>query len=77
MRLNAMVDGRKRFDGVIDAVDGETIVFALIDGEPAAKPARATKKLLKPKQAGAVAESVKLIRVPFASIDKTRLIPDI
>lgn len=77
VRLNALVDGRKRFDGVIEAVEGETIVFALIEGEAAPKPAKGTKKLLKPRQAGSVAENVKLIRVPIESIDKTRLIPDI
>ncbi len=81
VRLNTVVEGRKRFDGVIEALDGETIVFGLIEDEGASKPALKAvgkpRKLNKPKRAGAPLEIAKRIRVPFESIDKTRLIPDI
>ena len=77
VRLNTLVDGRKRFDGVIEAMDGETIVFGVIEGDGATKAPSRTKSSGKPKCADATAESTKQIRVPFASIDKTRLIPDI
>ena len=83
VRLNSMVDGRKRFDGVIKAVEGDTIVFAVAADDGAVKPqtpvlksASALIKLPKAKAAGKSAKSVKLIRVAFDSIDKTRLIPE-
>ncbi len=79
VRLNSMVDGRKRFDGVIAAVEGETIVFSVAGDEGALmladKPVSAPQKRPMTKRAGKSVESVKLIRVPFSSIDKARLIP--
>ena len=82
VRLNSMVDGRKRFDGVIAAVEGETIVFSVAGDEGALKladkpvqPVSAPRKRPTAKRAGKSVESVKLIRVPFSSIDKARLIP--
>lgn len=76
VRLNRLIEGRKRFDGVIEAVEGETIVFGVLEDEGAAKAVKVVpKKALKPKRAGAATESVKHISVPFDSIDKTRLIP--
>ena len=77
VRLNAVVEERKRFDGVIEAVEGETIVFSVLGDASARKPARLSKKRDKTKLAGLPGESVKLIRVPFERIDKTRLIPEI
>lgn len=83
VRLNSMVDGRKRFDGVIKAVEGETIVFAVAADEGVVKAQTPSQKsggaLIKPpkaKAAGKSAQSVKIIRVAFDSIDKTRLIPE-
>lgn len=82
VRLNSMVDGRKRFDGVIAAVEGETIVFSVAGDEGALKLADKPVKLVSApqkrqaaKRAGKSIESVKLIHVPFSSIDKARLIP--
>ena len=79
VRLNLIVDGRKRFDGVIAAVVGETIVFGVAGDEGAlklaAKPLSVQKKRPITKRAGKSAQSVKLIHVPFSSIDKARLIP--
>jgi ribosome maturation factor RimP len=73
VKLNRLVEGRKRFDGAIEAVEGETIVFGVVEDESAAK---SPKQPRKPQPKGAPANA-KLIRVPFESIDKTRLIPDI
>ena len=77
VRLNTLVEGRKRFDGVVEAVEGDTIIFGVIEEEGALKPTKLLHKSPKPKRAGVPPESVKLIRVPFESIDKTRLIPDV
>ena len=85
VRLNTVIDGRKRFDGVIEAVDGETIVFGLREEDAGAKIVKQVKKVskateatkAKPAGAGADASATKLIRVPIESIDKTRLIPQI
>jgi ribosome maturation factor RimP len=74
VKLNRLVEGRKRFDGAIEAVEGETIVFGVVEDEGAVKT---PKQPRKPQRKGAPAVNAKLIRVPFESIDKTRLIPDI
>ncbi len=77
VRLNTVIEGRKRFDGVIETVDGETIVFGLREDETDAKAGQHVKKVSKTKRAGADAGATKTIRVPIESIDKTRLIPEI
>jgi ribosome maturation factor RimP len=77
VRLSTMVEGRKRFDGVIEAVEGEIIVF-VIDGDAAIVPAGKLHGVpQKSKRVGKAAKPVTLIRVPFESIDKTRLIPEL
>lgn len=76
VRLNTLIEGRKRFDGVIEALEGEVILFALIGEDGAAKTIGKPKKTAKPKRAGEPPGRVNQIRVPFGSIDKTRLIPD-
>lgn len=80
VKLNAMVDGRKKFDGMIGAVEGESVVFQIVDEvgkdsrvaavKPLGKSGRAAGKGKSP-----VAAEKKLIRVPLGSIDKARLIP--
>ena len=77
VRLTSMVEGRKRFDGVIETVEGETIVFGVIEDVGATGATKHPQQHHKPKRAGAQSESLKRIRVPFESIDKARLIPDI
>ena len=77
VRLNTVIDGRKRFDGVIKAVDGETIVFGLREDDAGAKTIQHVKKVSKTKRTDADVGATKLIRVPIESIDKTRLIPEI
>jgi ribosome maturation factor RimP len=77
VRLNAMVEGRKRFDGVIEALDGQTIVFGMLEDDGATKAVNRVKPPRKSKRAGTSSEGAKQIRVPFESIDKTRLIPEI
>ena len=78
VRLNRIVEGRKRFDGVIEALEGETIVFGVVGDESAAKPIAQPGKAQQPKRAkGLPSAPSKSIRVPLESIDKTRLIPEI
>ncbi len=73
VRLNAVVEGRKRFDGVVVAVDGETIIFEIADEGVSAS---AVKKHKAPTKSKKVVVSTKQIRIPFDSIDKARLIPE-
>ena len=84
VKLNIMVDGRKKFDGVIGAVEDESVVFQIVDevskdsgvaagGKPLPKSSRAVGKGKSP----VAAPEKKLIRVPLGNIDKARLIPAI
>jgi ribosome maturation factor RimP len=79
VRLNTMVDNRKRFDAVIESVDGETITFRLLDDSVgaalgSAKPAKRVGGAKKKVADQAVAPR---IVVPLADIERARLIPDI
>ncbi len=85
VRLNGMVDGRKRFTGTIEGVQGEAITFALVDDEAvsAGKAGKAAKgkarplkvpKALEDKTADAVAPAKK-ITVVLADIERARLVP--
>ena len=76
VRLNTLVDGRKRFDGIVESLDGETIVFVVNEETVGAKSVNQSKRPGKQKREG-VEEAKKRLHVPFSSIDKTRLIPDI
>ena len=76
VRLNTLVEGRKRFDGRIAALEGNVIVFTLVGDEAVTKQAGKPNGPAKPKRNGALSGDVKQIRVPFDCIDKTRLIPD-
>ena len=77
VRLNRVIEGRKRFDGVIEALEGETIVFGLIEDGVASKSVNRSKKPNSSKRKADHSESAASFRVPFESIDKARLIPDI
>ena len=83
VKLNAIVDSRKRFDGVIDSVGVSEIAFTLIDTVAPAVAARAGP----PKRAGTLIVSgkgkgnaelrtAKIIVVPLENIDRARLIPE-
>ena len=85
VKLNAIVDSRKRFDGVIESAGAGGIAFRL--REETAKPAasrtiaaKATGKTPgKSKRADNVtsAAGAKSIIVPLENIDRARLIPEI
>ena len=77
VRLNTLVDGRKRFDGVIEALEGETIIFGITDDEGAVGMVVKPKSFKKPKLAGTPSLGRKKISVAFVNIDKSRLIPEI
>jgi ribosome maturation factor RimP len=80
VRLNCLVEARKRFDGEIESVSDTSVVFRLID-EPAATglPKRPTKRatsVQRPASAGPAPEARK-ITVPVTAIERARLIPDL
>jgi ribosome maturation factor RimP len=77
VRLSTLVEGRKRFDGVIEAVDGEIIVFGVVEDAVVVQEGKVHGSSHKSKRAGKAVKPVTLIRVPFESIDKTRLIPEL
>lgn len=87
VKLNAMIDSRKRFDGVIESAGAGGIAFRLIEVAP--KPI--ASRTIVPKSIGkssangkakratnaTSAASAKLITVPLENIDRARLIPEI
>jgi ribosome maturation factor RimP len=87
VKLHAKIDGRKRFDGVIESAGSVGIGFRLI--EEAAISAAAGVRAIKgtgkapAKVTGrravdaAIAASGKLVMVPLENIDRARLIPEI
>lgn len=81
VKLNTMIDQRKRFDGTIKSVVGENVVFSIasddggrLGGSVAGKSPASLKA--KEKKAANKSDDV-LITVPFASIERARLIPEI
>ncbi len=84
VRLNTAVDARKRFDGVVDSVDGSRITFILNDesADAAAKQKRAPSKKRSNAKVKSTAKTVevvapKTITVELGQIEKARLIPQI
>jgi len=79
VRLYAMVEGRKRFNGTIDGVAGESISFTLVEeAEPKARPGKGKVGAgRKPAKTGESAAPPKRITVQLADIERARLIPDL
>jgi hypothetical protein len=81
VKLNSMIDKRRRFDGTIRVVVGDKIVFAVWGdgGEPSsARGAMPGSKGLKRKEKKAASQSDEvLITVPIVNVERARLIPDI
>jgi ribosome maturation factor RimP len=82
VRLNAVIDDRKRFDAVVEAVAGEKITFKLLD-DGALNPAKAkvAKGLVSSAKSKAKqsAESTEARRITVAlhDIEKAKLIPEV
>jgi ribosome maturation factor RimP len=75
VRLHTMIDNRKRFDAMVEAIEGQRITFRLID--EAAAGAKPTKRVgAKKKVVAEPAEAVR-ITVSLDDIERARLIPDI
>lgn len=83
VKLNVMIDSRKRFEGVIESVGERDIAFRII--EDPAKPAgpgtgapKVTGKVLAKSKGKRAADpaSGKLITVPLENVDRARLIPE-
>jgi ribosome maturation factor RimP len=83
VKLNTMIEGRRRFEGVIEAIVGNEIAFSILEDEPKTV-SRITPKTKSKAVAGAktgAAKSpqteTKLLRVPIENIDRARLIPEV
>ncbi len=79
VRLNTLVDSRKRFDALVFDVIDDDVVFSLSDAD---QPSATTVKRAKPKKAsetttGIAAAVKKTVRVKIGQIEKARLIPQI
>ena len=82
VKLNAMIDSRKRFDGVIESVGANGISFRLIENaaktaSPPTVAAKGTGKVTAKGRPAADPADAKLIIVPVEIIDRARLIPEI
>ncbi|MBL8525310.1 MAG: ribosome maturation factor RimP [Betaproteobacteria bacterium] len=81
VKLSTMIDQRKRFDGTIKSVVGESVVFSIANddgGKSAGSVAKKSPGNLKAKEKKAASKpSDVLITVPFDSIERARLIPEI
>jgi ribosome maturation factor RimP len=81
VRLSTVIDDRKRFDAVVEAVEGEKITFKLLDDSAGAGAAKAKM----PKRIGSNAKSkqsdgpveAKRVIVTLRDIEKAKLIPEI
>lgn len=75
VRLNSPVEGRKRFDAVVQGISKDVVAFAMLEAVEPAKPVKA-----KPKSGGAAKQQWKegaRIEVPLDKIEKVRLNPDL
>jgi ribosome maturation factor RimP len=79
VRLNTLVENRKRFEGEIADVVGETVVFLMNgDDDASSKPVKkATKSNAKSRSSSAPDVERKRITVALSQIEKARLVPDI
>ena len=87
VKLNAMIDSRKRFDGVIQSAGAGGIAFHLIEDatKPVTSRAIAAKGISRTSASGKSqraanaksAASATMIIVPLENIDRARLIPEI
>ena len=77
VRLNTLVDNRKRFDGLVTEVIDDEIVFSVTGADEAAG-AKVSKAVKSAKKAvDAAGADQKTVRVKLGQIEKARLIPQI
>ena len=79
VRLNTMVENRKRFDGVISGVEEDSVTFLVSDGEQSAKAIGKSGKSKKVmgKTVSLGSDGGKTVCVKLGQIEKARLIPQI
>ena len=78
VRLNTLVDNRKRFDGLVTEVIDDEIVFSVVAINEAAIGAKGSKATKSPKNVvDTSGNDQKTVRVKLGQIDKARLIPQI
>jgi len=78
VRLNTLVDNRKRFDGLVTEVIDDEIVFSVATADDAAAGTKGAKVGKSAKKAADVTSvDQKTVRVTLGQIEKARLIPQI
>jgi ribosome maturation factor RimP len=81
VRLNAMVDNRKRFDASVVAVDGDEVSFEILGGDVEGTKKEAGKVVAKGKlgvtSGRSQGDCPARIKVKLGQIEKARLIPQI
>jgi ribosome maturation factor RimP len=79
VRLNTLVENRKRFDGVVVDVVGENVSFRVSDAEHPAKSATQPSGRRNGSEKGLLplAGGEKVLQVGLGQIEKARLIPQI
>jgi ribosome maturation factor RimP len=79
VRLNTMVESRKRFDGMVSSVEEDEVTFLIADGGEPTKSVRKSGKSIKAADKAASVESggEKTVCVKLGQIEKARLIPQI
>jgi ribosome maturation factor RimP len=79
VRLNTMVDNRKRFDAVAEFIEGDRITFRLLDdaGVVASRAGKRIGAAIAKKKAAVEPSAVVKISVALADIERARLIPDV
>jgi ribosome maturation factor RimP len=77
VRLNTLVEERKRFDAIVEAVVADKITFTLLDESESKAGAKVkTAKRSNSKSKPVVGEVIR-ITVALGDIEKAKLIPDI
>jgi len=80
VRLNTQVDARKRFSALVQSVQGNKVLFAIMDESDLPKSGGTVQKKrsnAKTKAVSAVAVEKKMISVELGQIEKARLIPQL
>lgn len=72
VRLNTLIDNRRRFEGLIESADDAAITFRLVEDASVAIGKPAAKK----KQGAKTALSDKTISVKITDIERAHLIPE-
>jgi ribosome maturation factor RimP len=76
VRLNTMVENRKRFEATVVSITGDAVTFALLPEESGPNSRKSHTKKAKATAKVGVEEAVQIV-VKLDQIEKARLIPDL